>query len=241
MSSRDGESTAEGTRQKCRHSLGRMTDRALCLGGVCIFLVVAWLVLDTLGVLEALHFGQLGALRRAEELEEEGRIPEAIRWADKAVSYAPTSLSYWSRGALHEENGDYARAIADYSVAIGLEPDRDFYFFRGRAYEKSGDSARAVYDYCRLLLLAKPSNLGLRGYAGLRVGNKSGDGLPEWLAFFERAAQQHPGDQEIGQCLEMLREACEEEQEQRSVRERLEAKRGQEEKEGEERSEGGIP
>jgi len=145
------------------------------------------------------------------ELEEEGRIDEAIDWCNRALSWDDDPVAYDIRAGLYQKKGDVQRAIMDYNFAIELDLDfASWYAHRATAHEQAGDLRSATKDYCRAILTNPGNTSGPHTCARIRANRRGPDTLDEMIAFFERALETYPEDKEIADSLRILRRAQEE-------------------------------
>ena len=126
---------------------------------VIVPLLIAALVVGAMGC---------GGLSEAEkhynagvELQEQGRLEEAIGEYDEAIRLDPQlALAYLNRGAVYNEKNEFSKAIADCDKAIELAPNLfEAYYNRGLAYAELGEKAEATADFEKVIALSDDPQL----------------------------------------------------------------------------------
>ena len=82
------------------------------------------------------------------ELQEQGRLEEAIVEYNEAISLDPElAEAYSNRGIVYVNKGEYDKATAAFDRAIELDPQvADAYLGRGLAYGSKGEYDKALSD-----------------------------------------------------------------------------------------------
>ena len=85
------------------------------------------------------------------ELQEEGRLTEAILDYDEAIGLEPQfTQAYNNRGIAYDDLGQYQRAIQDFDEAIRLDPEfAEAYANRAIAHTLLGNDVEAKLDIDR--------------------------------------------------------------------------------------------
>lgn len=103
------------------------------------------------------------AVRRADQLEDEGDLDTAITVLSKEIKASPTAARlYARRGRLRYLSKAYHEAIADFDVAITLRPSAatTFYFrARAKSFLNDLDGALADFEACVSLQPNSPDAL----------------------------------------------------------------------------------
>lgn len=97
---------------------------------------------------------------QAQNLEESGKFPEAIKIRDKIIALEPDDASaYHGRANAYFMVEQYAKALQDCDRAIELKPAWSiFYTSRGNFYSHLDQNEKAIQDYSRAIEL-KPSDI----------------------------------------------------------------------------------
>jgi len=95
------------------------------------------------------------------ELQEQGRLEEAIGEYDEAIRLDPQyALAYTNRGAAYAYLGEYQEAIADFTRAIEINPEGALaYYNRGFAHKLLGEKAQAIADFEKVITLTADPQL----------------------------------------------------------------------------------
>ena len=95
------------------------------------------------------------------ELQEQGRLEEAIGEYDEAIRLDPQlALAYLNRGAVYNEENEFSKAIADCDKAIELDPNLfEAYYNRGLAYAELGEKAEAIADFEKVIAVTDDPEL----------------------------------------------------------------------------------
>ncbi|MDX2131259.1 MAG: tetratricopeptide repeat protein [Planctomycetota bacterium] len=130
-------------------------------------------------------------VERAQRLQTQGNLEEALREFEKAIEVNPTlTVAYLGAGDIHRQMGDYAGAERRYARAAELEPTNfSAQYLHALSLQLLDRTGEAIRAYLRALTIRPEdfdANMNL-GIAYLQVGEPA-----EGLAYLQRAVRTNP-------------------------------------------------
>ncbi len=97
-------------------------------------------------------------LDQAGKFREVGRLPDALKRLDEALTKDPMNADMWFfRGVINANLMKFWDAVADYNRALQCAPKQTMlYYFRGDCYEQLEKYQQAVDDYTRVIKAGEP-------------------------------------------------------------------------------------